>query len=168
MESIDLRHPLAAAFLLLLVTVPSTAQTTAPPSPTPEEALTRAGAAWTAAYNADDLEALVAVYSDDAEALPPSSPPVRGAEAIRSLFQELRDSGLVHFDVRQREVGTEGDLGYREVFWTAHDSRGRVLDRGKAVEVWKRVDGRWRLHKDMWSSNQPSAMPAPTRGGHVD
>lgn len=44
--------------------------------------------AFAAAYNARDLAKLVSLYADDAELMPPDSPPVKGRAAIESLFKE--------------------------------------------------------------------------------
>jgi hypothetical protein len=34
-----------------------------------------------------------------------------------------------------------------------HDKAGKVLDHGKYVVVWRREGGKWRLLRDMFSTN---------------
>ena len=39
---------------------------------------------------------------------------------------------------------------------------GAVIKTGKFMELWKKVDGKWLIHRDMWSSNAPRpATDAP-------
>ena len=51
--------------------------------------------AFAAAYNAKDLPRLVSLYADDAELLPPDSPPIRGRAAIESFFKEKFEQNCV-------------------------------------------------------------------------
>lgn len=34
---------------------------------------------------------------------------------------------------------------------------GTVADRGKYIVVWKRVGGKWLLHRDIWNTSMPAA-----------
>jgi ketosteroid isomerase-like protein len=33
------------------------------------------------------------------------------------------------------------------------DEDGEAVDEVKFIEVWKREDGEWRIHRDIWNSN---------------
>jgi hypothetical protein len=40
--------------------------------------------------------------------------------------------------------------------YAANDAAGvAALETGKFMELWKKVDGKWLIHRDMWSSNAP-------------
>jgi ketosteroid isomerase-like protein len=34
-------------------------------------------------------------------------------------------------------------------------SGGQTLDKGKYVAIWKKVEGEWKMHRDIWNSNLP-------------
>ena len=33
---------------------------------------------------------------------------------------------------------------------------GKTADRGKSCVVWKKVNGQWMLHRDIWSTDMPA------------
>jgi hypothetical protein len=36
---------------------------------------------------------------------------------------------------------------------------GKVLDKGKYIVIWKKEDGTWKLHRDIWTTSVPPAPP---------
>jgi hypothetical protein len=44
---------------------------------------------------------------------------------------------------------------------------GKVLDHGKYIVVWRREGERWKLLRDMFSTNVPPAPTARSTGGRV-
>jgi ketosteroid isomerase-like protein len=34
---------------------------------------------------------------------------------------------------------------------------GKVVDRGKYIVIWKREQGQWKLHRDIWNTSMPPA-----------
>jgi hypothetical protein len=35
------------------------------------------------------------------------------------------------------------------------NAEGNLLDRGKYIEIWTKVDGKWLIHRDIWNSSLP-------------
>ena len=114
-------------------------------------------AGWNEAYQSGDAAAVAAIYSEDATLLPPNQQPVAGRDEIQKAWAAMIDDGL-SADVTYTETGSDGDIGYKVGTFAIKDSKGKPLDEGKFVEVWKRVDGEWKLHRDIYNSNLP---PAP-------
>jgi ketosteroid isomerase-like protein len=54
-------------------------------------------------------------------------------------------------------VEAHGDMAYEVGKLTLKGEDGTVLDSGKYVVIWKRENGQWRLHRDIWNTS----MPAP-------
>ena len=52
---------------------------------------------------------------------------------------------------------SQGNLAYEVGTYAMKTKDGKVADRGKYCVVWKRVNGRWLLHRDIWSTNLPEA-----------
>jgi len=50
-----------------------------------------------------------------------------------------------------------GDIGYRVGVYSLLAPDGAVVDRGKYVETWRKVDGEWKISNDIWNSNMPVA-----------
>jgi uncharacterized protein (TIGR02246 family) len=99
-----------------------------------------------------DADAIAALYTENAVALPPGAPPVQGRDAIRDLFAGLMASGVDGVDIQTTEVYRFDDLAIRRSDIVI-SSGGEVMDLGKSLEVWRLEDGEWRYVRDMWSSN---------------
>ncbi len=130
-----------------------------------EAAIRRLDADWVKAAQANQVDAWMAFYSDDAVVLPPNEPTAISKESIRRSVGELL--GLPDISVRWEptkvEVAGSGDLAYLygtyELSMTGPDGKP-VSDQGKVAEVWKKQpDGSWRCNLDTWSSDLP-AEPA--------
>ena len=98
-----------------------------------------------------DTERLATLYTADAIVMPPDAPFVKGRDNIKQFWgSAIEQLGLK--DVRLNIVDLEiaGD--------TAHEVGEAVLTlesggtTGKYVVVWKKVDGQWRLHRDIWNA----------------
>jgi len=159
-----MRFPNPAAVaggLLLTLALAGTARGAEPGSP---EARFKAGTSeWAEAYNAGDVERIVALYADDAVVMPPDAPATRGPAAIRAwLAQDIATSRKAGVKLRidPGEGGSSGDLGWHSGTFTVLDGGGKTLVTGKYVETWQRRNGEWRLLRDIWNNDAPTA-PAP-------
>jgi ketosteroid isomerase-like protein len=123
-----------------------------------EKALKDADTAWSASAERKDLEALVGFVTDDTTMLPPNAPAAKGKDAVRREWTGLL--GLKDVAVKWQaatvQVADSGELGYTSGTYTlsfTDPKAGKVDDKGKYLEVWKKVDGKWKCHMDMYSSD---------------
>jgi ketosteroid isomerase-like protein len=82
---------------------------------------------------------------------------VRGREAIARMWQAVIDSGVKGVTLTTLEVEAAGDIACEVGTYRLTGDGGTVLDAGKYVVVWKKEDGAWKLHRDIWNSSVPSA-----------
>jgi ketosteroid isomerase-like protein len=130
---------------------------------TEEAALRAADLGWSEAASRKDLDAIVSFMADDGETLPPNEPAARGRDAVRAGWEALIN--LPNVELRWQparvEVAESGEMGFTSgtytLSFTGPDGRP-VRDRGKYLEVWKKVDGRWKCLLDAYSSD----IPLPT------
>jgi ketosteroid isomerase-like protein len=125
-----------------------------------EKALRALDIAWSEAANRKDVDAVVSYMADDGETLPPHEPAARGQAAIKASWANLL--GLPALSIRwepQRvQVAESGELGFTSGIYmlTYNDANGQlVADRGKYLEVWKKVDGKWKCVSDAFNSDLP-------------
>ena len=114
---------------------------------------------FSAAAAAKDAAALAALYTTDAEALPPNGEVVKGRPAIQAMWKGVLDSGVTGVDLATTEVEAQGPLAFEVGTYVIKVKDGAVADRGKYVVVWKKVGGQWRLHRDIWNTSQPPPKP---------
>lgn len=140
---------------LMMATVALSVGCAKPASRQPSAELEARGEAWEEAFDARDVEKIVALYASDARVLPPNAPMGQGPEAIRSVFSEMIDSGL-EGELDSVEAEAAGDLGYRVGTYELRAPGGTVVDRGKFIETWELADGEWKIANDIWNSDMPA------------
>ena len=124
----------------------------------PEEAVKARSLAWVKAFNAGDTKTLAGLYTTDGKLLPPNSDVVQGRESIE-MYWTLFIEG-VKGKLKIQEALVQGDLAHLIGSFTVVDGQGKVSDRGKYVEIWKRVSGQWELYLDIWNTSLPKSAPA--------
>jgi ketosteroid isomerase-like protein len=112
-------------------------------------------------YNEGRLDELVELfYTEDARALPPNAPTVRGRGPIAALNRATRESGDVQARLSSVHVEHHGDMAYhigRYEVTVRRPGGEPIHDVGKTLEVYRRQpDGSWKCVADMWNSDQPA------------
>ena len=102
-----------------------------------------------------DAALIATAYTADAEAFPPNSDVVTGRPALQKLWQSVLDSGITGIDLKTTEVESAGNMAYEVGMYTMKTKDGKVADHGKYCVVWKQANGRWLLHRDIWTTNMP-------------
>lgn len=132
-----------------------------------DEALIHAATpAWIEAYNAGEVDKIVAMYWEDAVLQPPGALAAAGTAAIREFIAAdtaaTKAAGLKLVLGEDIAVGVSGDLAYDAGTYSVVDGSGKAVDKGKYLGVYARKDGKWRYIRDTWNSDMaPAAVPAP-------
>lgn len=125
-----------------------------------EAALRAADIAWSDAAGRKDVDATVAFMAPDGETLGPNEPAARGAAEIRKAWTTLigLPGAAVQWKPLRVQVAESGELGYTSgeytLSFTGPDGKP-VNDKGKYLEVWKKIDGKWKCLMDCYNSNLP-------------
>jgi len=128
------------------------------------EVIRKSDIEWSNSAQSKDVDTWVAHYSIDAVVLSPNQPAASGKEAIRKTIGGLL--GLPGLSLSWRplkvEVARSGDIGYLHGTYELsfdNPNGGRIEDRGKYVEVWKKQpDGSWKCAIDMFNSDLPASQ----------
>jgi ketosteroid isomerase-like protein len=126
-------------------------------------ALESAAQAWTRAFNARDVEAVIALMTQDVVLLDPEVAPVSGREAVREAVGRALGAARGEVTTATKEIAIDGDVAWR-IGALAHKLPvGNAVKRGQSLEVWKRVNGEWKIHRQMSSGilTQPNLLPRP-------
>jgi uncharacterized protein (TIGR02246 family) len=114
---------------------------------------------WVAATQRKDVEAVVALYADDAIVLPPGGEPVAGREHIRKFYETYYADPfqLLSEDFSSTSLVLCGDLAVNTAVYSGQIERGekgRIHFMGKNLVIWKQDKrGSWKIFRDMWSSS---------------
>jgi ketosteroid isomerase-like protein len=123
-----------------------------------EAAVAAAASNWEKAYNEKNADAVAALYTEDAQLLPPGPPVVNGRAAIREFWANDITTGNSTFAIQTDASGLAGDWAWRSGPWQAKAADGSPNGTGKFVEIWHRTPTGWQLHRDIW--NVDEAAPA--------
>jgi uncharacterized protein (TIGR02246 family) len=160
MSNVGKRVVLAASFAALAACGRPAANTAGD-----EAAVEAVSIAWKNAYNTGDAAAVAALYAEDAVLSAPGEPAVRGRASISEYFvgkvAEFRAAGLTVADARMGDVVASCDLAWQWQTYRVTDKSGAVVDAGKLVTLFQRIDGKWMIAGDTWNSDAtPGASAA--------
>jgi uncharacterized protein (TIGR02246 family) len=130
-------------------------------------------AAMEQAMLADDLDAWLGFYLDDAISLPEYSPMLVGKDAIRRHYEEMATSGVEVTSMKAvpTRVWKAGDqvieIGTYEMVLSAPGMPDPITDKGKYVTIYQRQKGgKLKVKVDAWSTDlNPMLMGAVS--GHA-
>ncbi len=149
------RHALLAV-LPLLVSAPFAGGCSSAEQTLPKEVTT----ALENAFADNDAALVAAQFADDAELMRPNAPVIRGRANIDAYWVE-QVRPILSWDMTTVESRVLGDYAYHYATYTFRNlRRGNIVENGKVLEIWRKVDGKWRIHLASWSQDEPP--PAPT------
>jgi len=161
------RPALAAAILLSFATG---CQTAPKPDPTAlRSALDGIDRQFMDAFARKDGAAIGLLYAEDALAMPPGAVEVQGRAAIEAMWTSMLSLPLSAFELKKSEVGGGVDTAWETGHYRLLQNDGSVADAGKYIVIWKQTAAGWKIFRDIWNSDAPTATPvaetpAPTPG----
>jgi len=117
---------------------------------------------WTVALQTKDAEKIVGFYATEAVSMRPNQPIYIGINAVRNGIESMLADTTLLFNtyagkVDVIEVSSAGDMAYSyghdEIMVKTKD--GLVKDEGKWVDIWKKIDGQWKVIVSSGNSNKP-------------
>jgi len=116
---------------------------------------------WENALNAGDVDALVGIYSEDCVLMPPNADLMTGQDAARTAFGAMIAAGQTG-ELETIKAVAAGGVGYHVGTFLLRDASGKLIDRGKYLEGWQKVDGEWKIVHDIWNSDWDQYASATT------
>lgn len=117
-----------------------------------------------AAESAKDTEKAVSFYAKDAVIQYAGGPQIQGLDTLRDLYQQMFSTpGFKSFSGKTTNmfISQSGDLAYEigvnRVIMEGSD--GDLLDKGKYLAVWKKIDNNWYIVALSFTSD--TAQPVP-------
>lgn len=107
------------------------------------------------AFGRQNAAAIAALYTDDAKILPPGSPMASGTSAIKDFWDAVFGLGFRQVSLETGSVDGGGELAAEVGRFHLSGQNGdeKMEASGKYVVVWKN-DGGWKLHVDIWNTDE--------------
>ena len=114
-----------------------------------------------ACFATGDSATFTGCYTADACINPPNAARMCGTQAINAFFSGGYKMGIRNLKLTTEEVmgsaAAVAETGTYEVLGDKDVS----FDKGKFIVVWKMDNGKWKMHRDVWNSDNPPPPPPP-------
>ena len=117
-----------------------------------------ANKSFTEALGKGDSAGVASFYTADAKFMGPNGPAVVGRANIQSVIGGFIKGGVTNLELTATEVWGDENALVEEGIMTLSTKDGKPVDKGKYLVVWKKEDGKWKLHRDIFNSD----LPVPT------
>jgi ketosteroid isomerase-like protein len=115
------------------------------------------------------VDSLALLYTENGRALQPNGPVLDGRKAIADNETQNQAAMSWKVTITSERAVANGPIAIETGSYTAEGTprpgtpRGSpgVLDRGKYMTHWHRVNGQWQIAELIWNSNEPLSMPGP-------
>ncbi len=107
-----------------------------------------------------DSVSITNLYTSDAKLMAANMPAASGKSAIQTAFSQMFQI-LGQFELRPTVVdvwGTEELLSEEGTYIMSKE--GKEIDKGKYLALWKMEDGKWKMFRDCFNSDNP---PPPSK-----
>jgi uncharacterized protein (TIGR02246 family) len=118
-------------------------------------------AKYEAALNAGDLEQILALYGSAPVFMPQHAPALVGREAVRAGYEQVFATIKLNIRFEIYDLEEAGDWA-----WARTSSAGRtrivaanaeITEGNNELFIFRREGGEWRIHRYLFSTNQPRA-----------
>jgi ketosteroid isomerase-like protein len=119
---------------------------------TARSAIEAANAEISAAAVKGDAARVAAMYAADAIVMPAGSEPIKGSDAILKFWQSSL-AGIGGVALKTVDLFEHGSMATEVGQYELRDKTGKMIDHGKYMVLWRKEGGKWKLFRDMFSTN---------------
>ena len=120
------------------------------------EAITLANKKFEEAHLRGDAAAIAAQYTEDGQLLWEDREIIKGRQAIEAEWRKDMGGPGRTATVTSLEVEQHGDWAFESGKFVVTAPNGKTIYDGKYICIWKRVNGEWKIHRDMGNKNAPA------------
>lgn len=104
-------------------------------------------------FKSNDTALYADRYCKDAVIMPEQMPQVKGRDSIRNF--NYNDGKNKDFKVAITATNIYGgpDVVVEEGYYTFPGDDGVIYDKGKFIAIWKQEDGKWKLYREVWNTD---------------
>jgi uncharacterized protein (TIGR02246 family) len=123
-------------------------------------ALAQVSLDWAHDWQAKNLDATLALYTDDAVFMDATGSRVSGKPALRKFFATVLAQYSAHPTMHSVNSGSSGDLGYDwGDYWEIVIPVGKAVEaietKGTYLVILRKVSGHWLIASQMWTGSVP-------------
>lgn len=117
--------------------------------------------AYTAAINANNIDSIMTMLTDDVTFLAPNEKPYRGKAALRPWLEGYLAAFTTNWKKTVTEFVVAGEWAFEQYDYVSTDTPKAggdpIVGTGWGLLIYHRdADGKWRVARDAWGSDQPA------------
>jgi ketosteroid isomerase-like protein len=106
----------------------------------------------------EDSSLFIGKYTKDGCIMPANAPKLCGSQAIGMFFKGAQSNGVQNVSLTTEEVMGGPEVVVETGMYELLGASNKSLDKGKFVVVWKMEDGKWKMYRDIFTTNLPPAV----------
>lgn len=109
-------------------------------------------------FQKNELPAVLDLYAENAKIFPANSEIIDGKSAIEGFWKNVSGMGIKAVQFETVKAESTGNLAVEEGNYKLLVEGGHVVDFGKYLVTWLKIDGKWQITRDIWNSNAPAVV----------
>ncbi len=77
---------------------------------------------------------------------------------MQTFWKSVFDAGIKQAKLETLEVKAMGGSAVEVGKYTLYAEDNQIADSGKYMVSWKKINGQWKLHRDIWNTSLPAAQ----------
>lgn len=116
----------------------------------------KANEGFLAAFNSGDTKALATNYTENAKLYPANSEVLEGTAAIEGFWGAVMKMGIKKAQMETLTAQQIGNIAIEEGRYKLFVEGDFMVDQGKYLVTWEKVNGQWKISRDIWNTNNPA------------
>ena len=109
-----------------------------------------------AAFNSGDAKSLAQNYTSNGKLYPSNSDIIEGQENIEGFWNAVMSMGIQKALLETVTAESYGNIAIEEGRYKLYVEGEQIADQGKYIVIWQKENGQWKLHQDIWNTNNPA------------
>jgi len=116
-------------------------------------------ARFTQAHLTGDIALIDSMFAPDAKSFPPGAAAVTGLPALHDFTVEYLKAGLTEFREETTDLYGNAEFVVDAGTYVVTYGHEHVTERGKYLNVWRQVNGSWKIQSNIWNGDAPVPTP---------
>lgn len=119
------------------------------------------------AFNTGDMNAVAQHYTEDGKLFPANSEIITGRQYIEAFWSGAPEMGVKKVKLETTSAEGFGNTAIEEGKYTLYTDGDVIIDVGKYIVTWKKVDGKWLIDRDIWTTSYPLPIGPNLQSGNI-
>ena len=119
------------------------------------------------AFNTGDMNAVAQHYTEDGKLFPANSEIIADRQNIEAFWSGATEMGVKKVKLETTIAEGFGNTAIEEGKYTLYTDGDVIIDAGKYIVTWEKVDGKWLMDRDIWTTSYPAIVGPNLQSGNM-